>query len=164
MSKKKSIYAEGFSIEERVRTVSWKFREVTESYPQLKNKGGTKIVSSCEMYKAFNFIFKNETRELFVVFWLSSMNKVIGFEIISIGSLNATIVHSREIFRGAIVSSCANIIIAHNHPSGSLDPSSEDISVTRRLVDAGKVIEINIYDHIIFTNDDYFSFLDHKLI
>lgn len=103
-------------------------------------------------------------RERFVVFWLSSANNVTGFEIISEGTLNTSLVHPREVFRGAIVASCANIIIAHNHPSGNPEPSKEDISITQKLVDAGKLIEISVFDHIIFTDDAYTSFVEKRLI
>lgn len=109
-------------------------------------------------------MFDGEVRERFVVFWLNSANVIIGFEIISEGILNASVVHPREVFRGAIVSTCANIIIAHNHPSGNQEPSSEDIALTKKLVEAGKIIEISVFDHIIFAEDSYTSFVERKLI
>ena len=73
-------------------------------------------------------------------------------------------VHPREVFRGAIVATCANIIIAHNHPSGNLEPSKEDISITKKLVEAGKIIDISVLDHIIFTDDGFTSFEERRLI
>lgn len=72
--------------------------------------------------------------------------------------------HPREVFRGAIVSSCANIIVAHNHPSGNLEPSNEDISLTKKLIEAGKIIEINVFDHIIFAENEYTSFVEKRLM
>lgn len=88
----------------------------------------------------------------------------MGFEIISEGILNASLAHCREIFRGAILQSCANILVAHNHPSGNLDPSQEDISLTKKLVEAGKIIDIAVFDHIIFGDGTYTSFVEKKLM
>ncbi|MHB8483704.1 MAG: JAB domain-containing protein [Nitrospiria bacterium] len=117
-----------------------------------------------EVYENFKSIFQDEVREKFVVFWLNTANKVIGFEIISEGDLNSSIASPREIFRGAIVSSCAGIILAHNHPSGNATPSNEDIKLTSGIVDAGKIIGIKVLDHIIFGNDSYTSFIEKRLI
>ena len=103
-------------------------------------------------------------KERFVVFWLSSANVVTGFEVISEGLLNSSLVHAREVYRGAIVSTCANIILAHNHPSGNPEPSQEDISITKKLVEAGKIIDISVFDHIIFSEDKYLSFVNRSLI
>jgi DNA repair protein RadC len=74
------------------------------------------------------------------------------------------LVHPREVFRGAIVATCANIILAHNHPSGNLEPSREDISITKKLVEAGKIVDISVLDHIIFGDDGYTSFVEKRLI
>ncbi len=109
-------------------------------------------------------MFDGEVKERFVVFWLSSSNNITGFEIVSEGTLNSSVVHPREVFRGAIVATCANIIIAHNHPSGNQDPSNEDISLTKKLVDAGKLLEISVFDHIIFAEHNYTSFIERRLI
>ena len=103
-------------------------------------------------------------KERFAVFWLSSANVVTGFEVISEGLLNSSLVHPREVFRGAIVSTCANIILAHNHPSGNPEPSTEDISITKKLVEAGKIIEIAVFDHLIFADDAFTSFVSRGLI
>ncbi len=89
---------------------------------------------------------------------------VTGFEIVSEGILNASVVHPREVFRGAIVSSSANIIVAHNHPSGNPEPSNEDINLTKKLVEAGKIIEISLFDHIIFAEGTYTSFVEKRLM
>ena len=103
-------------------------------------------------------------RERFIVFWLSSSNVVTGFEVISEGLLNSSLVHPREVFRGAIVATCANIILSHNHPSGNTQPSSEDISMTKQLIEAGKIIGISVFDHIIFGDGSYLSFVEKRLI
>ncbi|MBI1932407.1 MAG: JAB domain-containing protein [Ignavibacteriales bacterium] len=93
-------------------------------------------------------------------FWLSSSNQIIGFEIIFEGLLNSSLAHPMEVFRGAVVATCANIIIAHNHPSGNLEPSREDISITKKLVEAGKIVDISVLEHLIFTDDGFTSFVE----
>ncbi|WP_394174010.1 RadC family protein [Guptibacillus hwajinpoensis] len=89
------------------------------------------------------------TQEHFVVLGLNTKNEVIFKDAIFIGSLNASIVHPREVFKPLIKRSCASGIVLHNHPSGNPEPSREDIEVTRRLVEAGRIIGIDILDHII---------------
>jgi DNA repair protein RadC len=84
--------------------------------------------------------------------------------VISVGSLNSSVVHSREVFKVAIESNSANIIVLHNHPSGNNEPSDEDISITKRLVEAGKILDINVFDHIIIAGEKYTSFIDKKLM
>jgi DNA repair protein RadC len=96
-------------------------------------------------------------KEHFVILLLDTKNKVISIEEISIGSLNNSIVHPREVFKPAIRRSSAAIILAHNHPSGNPKPSSEDIDVTRRLCEAGKLMGIEVLDHLVIGNKDYIS-------
>ncbi|OGU77524.1 MAG: hypothetical protein A2499_02870 [Stygiobacter sp. RIFOXYC12_FULL_38_8] len=158
MRKKKYDY----ELAERVRTIVWKFRDVEESYPELEKSKGNKISSPWDMYSSFKFLFDHEVKEKFTVFWLGTSNKVIGFEVVAEGTLNSAIVHPREVFRGAIVASCNSIIVAHNHPSGNNEPSSDDIVLTNKLIQSGKIIGIKVLDHIIFTNDGYYSFEENK--
>lgn len=96
-------------------------------------------------------------QEHFVVLFLNTKNQVIHRQTLFIGSLNASIVHPREIHREAIKRSAASIIVAHNHPSGDPSPSQEDIHVTRRLVESGKIIGIEVIDHIIIGNRRFVS-------
>lgn len=95
-------------------------------------------------------------REHFVVLLLSTRNHVIGINTVSIGSLNSSIVHPREVFKPAIVGNANHIILAHNHPSGDTTPSKEDIEVTKRLVEAGNMLGIQVLDHVI-VGDRYIS-------
>jgi DNA repair protein RadC len=148
----------------KMTTVEWKFRDLGIAYPELNRVRKTKITGPTEVYNNFKFLFHREVKEKFIVFWLNSANRVIGYEEVSVGNLNSSVVAPREVFRGAIVSSCANIIIAHNHPSGNTEPSNEDIQITKRLVEAGKVIDIKVFDHIIFTDEDFLSFVERRLI
>jgi len=146
-----------------IRTISWKFRDAEVEYPQLKDRK-IKITSPQEIYDNFHFLFEGEVKERFIVFWLSSSNIITGFEVISEGLLNSSLVHPREVYRGAIVSTCANIILAHNHPSGNLEPSSEDISITKQLVEAGKIMGITVFDHVIFGDEGFTSFMERRLL
>lgn len=96
-------------------------------------------------------------QEHFVVLFLNTKNQVIHQQTIFIGSLNASIVHPREVFREAVRRSSASIICAHNHPSGDPTPSQEDIQVTKRLVEAGKMMGIELLDHIVIGNRKFVS-------
>jgi DNA repair protein RadC len=96
-------------------------------------------------------------KEHFICLFLNTKNYVVGQETLSMGSLNASIVHPREVFRAAIKKSSASIICAHNHPSGDPDPSPEDIEITRRLQEAGRIIGIEVLDHVIIGDCQYVS-------
>src|SRR5690625_219707 len=96
-------------------------------------------------------------QEHLVALFLNTKNQIIHRQTIFIGSLNASIVHPREIFREAVKRSAASIICAHNHPSGDPTPSQEDIHVTRRLVEAGKIMGIEVLDHLVIGNNCFIS-------
>ena len=96
----------------------------------------------------------DQDKEHFWSIGLSSSNKIRYIELVSLGILNASIIHPRETFRLAIMKSVASIIICHNHPSGNLKPSVEDLAITKKLVEAGKILEIEITDHIIITGEN----------
>ncbi|MDR3667394.1 MAG: JAB domain-containing protein [Ignavibacteriaceae bacterium] len=146
-----------------MKTIDYRFRDVAEAYPELPTSF-QKITSPQDMFNMFKLMFLNLVQEVFIVYWLNSANKVIGFDTISQGNLNSSIVHPREVFRGAVVSSCASIILAHNHPSGNPEPSAEDISITKKIHEAGKLLDIPVFDHIIFAGDSYTSFVEKRLI
>lgn len=97
------------------------------------------------------------TQEHFVCLYLNTKNQVIGKETVFIGSLNSSIVHPREVYKEAIRRSSASLICLHNHPSGDPTPSREDIEVTRRLLDAGKIIGIDLLDHLIIGDGRFYS-------
>lgn len=98
------------------------------------------------------------------MFVLSSSHEVQVIDIVSEGILNASVVHPREVFRTAILGAAASIIVAHNHPSGNPKPSAEDIRVTQQLVEAGKILDIKVLDHVIFAGDEITSLANHGLI
>lgn len=103
-------------------------------------------------------------KEHFSVMLLNSSNAVIKIETISIGTLNTSPVHPREVFKQAIRHSACNVILSHNHPSGDCMPSDLDIEITERLVETGNIIGIPVIDHIIVGEDSYYSFSEHKLL
>jgi DNA repair protein RadC len=92
---------------------------------------------------------RKQDREHFLVIYLTSANKVIDIEEVAVGTLNETVVSPREIFKGAILANAASIILVHNHPSGSINPSKEDEDLTRHLARIGKMLNIPLRDHII---------------
>lgn len=96
-------------------------------------------------------------KEQFHVLLLNSANRIFRESLVSEGSLNASIVHPREVFRIAVIESAASVIVLHNHPSGNLEPSAEDIEITRQLVEAGQILGIPVHDHIIITGESFAS-------
>ncbi len=107
---------------------------------------------------------RNYRREHFRVVMLDVKNRVLGTEEISIGSLNTSLVHPREVFRPAVLKSCAGIIVVHNHPSGDPTPSTEDLEVTRRLCEAGELMGIKVLDHVVIGDGKFFSFREKGLL
>lgn len=103
-------------------------------------------------------------KENFYILAIDTRNNLINTQEISVGSLTASIVHPREVFKEAIRSSAASIILAHNHPSGDPEPSEDDLTITKRLAEAGKIMGIDVLDHIIVTKSKVFSFKEKKLI
>ena len=117
-----------------------------------------------DLYKLLRPRIGKQDREHFVAVLLSSRNTVIGIETISVGSLNASIVHPREVFKPAIIHSASAIVLAHNHPSGDVTPSEEDLAITRRLKEAGHLLGIDLVDHVIVGRTTYTSLKERKLI
>ena len=122
-----------------------------------------KITSPEDAVKVLSFI-RNKKREYFVALYLDAENKLITQKIISIGSLDASIVHPREVFYPAIKYRAASVIIAHNHPSGNLEPSENDLKVSKKLAKAGKILGIQLIDHLVITRDSFFSLRKKGLI
>ncbi len=108
--------------------------------------------------------FRSWNKEVFVSFCLDAKQRIFSREIVSIGLLNISLVHPREIFRKAIIKNCVAVVVAHNHPSGSCEPSKEDVHITECLVRAGHILCIHLLDHIVCAKHGYFSFAEHKNI
>lgn len=107
---------------------------------------------------------KAEKREHFVVLLLNARHEVEAVETVSIGSLNASIVHPREVFRPAILASSASVILCHNHPSGDPEPSEEDLTITKRLVEVGELLGIGVLDHVIVAARGVVSMRSRQLL
>jgi DNA repair protein RadC len=107
---------------------------------------------------------KAAKREHFVVILLNARHEVETVETVSIGSLNASIVHPREVFLPAVQSSAASLVLVHNHPSGDPEPSEEDMSITKRLLECGELLGIGILDHVIIAKRGVVSFRSRKLL
>lgn len=123
-----------------------------------------KITSPEDVANIFIPLLRDELKEKFIVVCLSTANKIVKYETISVGNLNSSIVHPREVFKVAIENNSANIIVLHNHPSGNPEPSREDIYVTKKLIEAGKYLDINLFDHIIVAGNTYTSLIQRRLI
>jgi len=103
-------------------------------------------------------------KEHLVALYLNAKNQLVHKETISMGTLNANLVHPREVFEPALKYSAAQIIAAHNHPSGDPKPSEDDLEVTKRLIEAGKMMGIELMDHVIVSKNSHFSFKEEKLL
>ncbi|MFH0712591.1 MAG: DNA repair protein RadC [Candidatus Jorgensenbacteria bacterium] len=107
---------------------------------------------------------RHNKKEHFVVLYLNARNQMVHKETISIGTLNANLVHPREVFEIALKCSAAGITVAHNHPSGDPKPSRNDLELTKRLTEVGKIMGIELLDHVIITANNHFSFKEEKLL
>lgn len=141
----------------RVSIVSVKL--IRESSVLYKNRTVNSPQEAADLFEPF---LKDEDRENFLIAGLDSKNKPTVISIISVGSLNSSIVHPREVFKIAILSNSNAIILAHNHPSGLPEPSREDLEVTRRLIEAGKILGIEVLDHIIIGSHSRFVSFKEK--
>lgn len=126
-------------------------------------KTGTRFTAPRQVFDTFSFLMK-ETKEMFLTLHLDGKNRIIVMDLVSIGSLNQSIVHPREVFKTACLSNAAALILIHQHPTGDPSPSSEDIAITRRLKEAGEIMGIKILDHIIIGQDEYLSFVERGLL
>lgn len=123
----------------------------------------TRYTSPSQVYETFGFL-KNETKEYFFSLHLDGKNRIVCVDQVSVGSLNQSIVHPREVFKTSLLSNAASLILVHQHPTGDPSPSSEDISITRRLKEAGELLGIRVLDHIIIGEDSYMSFVERGLM
>jgi DNA repair protein RadC len=123
---------------------------------------GDRYTEPSPVFDTFRFL-QRETKEYFIALHLDGKNRILCIDMISVGSLNQSIVHPRETLKNSLLSSAAAIILIHNHPTGDPAPSSEDISITKRLSEAGEIIGIKVLDHIII-GETFFSFTERGLM
>lgn len=142
--------------------------EIKVTYqPKFKASERPKVNQSKD---AYNILFNNwdhgriELNEQFFILLLNRANNVMGMTEISSGGFAGTVVDPKLVFSIALKSAATGVILCHNHPSGNLKPSQQDLTITRRLVEAGKLLDLQILDHIILTKSNYYSFGDEGLL
>jgi DNA repair protein RadC len=125
-----------------------------------------KIEQPRDLHKAFEavFLMSKQSEEVLVMIALTTKNTICGAFEVSRGTLNASIVHPREVFKRALLVNAASVAIAHNHPSGDPTPSPEDISLTKRIKEVGKILGVELLDHIIIGDDNYVSLKERGIL
>jgi len=136
--------------------------ELGKRYDQEKNSI-KKITCAEDVFKLFHNDFKNKKQEHFSILMLNTQNNIIKKEPLTIGILNASVIHPREVFKPAIKNSCNKIILVHNHPSGDPTPSEEDLEITRKMIEVGEELEIRVLDHIIVGDNNWWSWKEKTL-
>ena len=144
-------------------------KELTVTYrkkrvPKTAHKCiGKKVTNSRAIYELFKFLWK-ECVEKFYVLHLNNKNVIQSIQLVSVGSLTASIVEPREVFKAALIAGSAVIAFVHNHPSGDPKPSDEDVEITKRLKEVGSIVGIKVIDHIIIGDGEFFSLKDNGLL
>lgn len=134
-------------------------------YPKVNPSAMIRISSSADAYQILKDVFPGiDHREYFYILCLNRNNKVLGYSQISVGGLSGTVCDVRIIMQIGLKASASGIILAHNHPSGNTEPSSQDKDTTTKIKEAGKILDIPILDHLIITSESYLSFADEGLI
>lgn len=143
-----------------------RLRELTIRYSVKKDgdgkpvRVGTRVGTPGECAAAFSAVLHDEPSEVLAILCLSTKHRVIAYHEVSRGSLDATLVHPREVFKAAILANASAIILTHNHPSGDPTPSPDDFALTQRLVQAGQIIGIDVLDHVIVGDGRWISFVE----
>ncbi|SEF55159.1 DNA repair protein RadC [Halpernia humi] len=122
------------------------------------------ISNSNDAFKVFHPHLADLLKEEFWIIFLNQRNKILGKSQLSTGGINFSLVDLRILFKQALEYSCSSIMIAHNHPSGNLKPSDADMKITKQISEAGKILNIQLLDHLIITQSNYFSFADENLL
>ncbi|MCB0312121.1 MAG: DNA repair protein RadC [Calditrichae bacterium] len=138
--------------------------EIARRFTSLPIKPKVKITDPEIVFQRYGPLLGHLRKEIFIILVLNSANHLIRDIRISEGILNASLVHPREVFRSAILESAASIILLHNHPSGEVHPSPEDKSITKRLIESGRLLDVPVLDHIIIGSSSYFSFREAGLV
>ncbi len=140
----------------------WELKVVRERRPGYGP--GRQVLDAAGIYGAFRERFEGRDREEFLAVLLDGKGRILGFNVVSVGSLTASLVHPREVFKAAILSNAASIVLVHNHPSGDPTPSGEDRSLTRRLKQAGELVGIRIIDHVVIGDGRFVSFVETGIL
>jgi DNA repair protein RadC len=142
--------------------------EITLTYrPQIRPQERPKVITSKEAYDILLSSWdkgKIEFIEEFKVMLLNARKKVLGIYTVSTGGLKECLVDAKLVFASALLGCATDIVLAHNHPSGNKSPSVQDLNLTKKLSEIGKLLDINVVDHIIVTLDSYYSFADESIL
>lgn len=130
--------------------------------PDLSRNKGKPIKSGKDIFEYATQRLAGNDKEYFMILHLNSKNRVIKDEVVSIGTLNASLIHPREVFKSAIKESANSIILVHNHPSGDPAPSEEDEEITEKLFDAGDLLDIKVFDPVIIGSNNHYSFREDR--
>ena len=122
------------------------------------------IRSSVEVLRYLKYNLRDKNREVFLVIYLNGRNQILKMEEFFEGTLSTTAVYLREVVKRALDNNAAALIFVHNHPSGNLNPSSDDLTITKKLKEAAKSIDISVHDHLIIAGDETYSFADHGIL
>ena len=129
---------------------------------QIISLNETKITNSSLVFEYYKNKIGDKNQEYFYCLYLNTAKKVIKDKLLFIGTVNKSVVHPREIFKEAYLLSASGIICVHNHPARSVFPSKEDINLTKKLVEIGELLGVKIIDHVIITNNNYYSFFENN--
>lgn len=160
---KKLLGFSGMLASEAPTKYSTRLKALGELGKRLANKKPATYLKPRDIWEAMRDV-REAKKEHFVVFFLDTRNQEIKRDIVSIGTLNYNLVHPREVFEPAVKNLAASIVVAHNHPSGCLEPSDEDLSLTKRLAQAGKLLGIELLDHVIVTKEGFMSWKQKGLL
>lgn len=160
----RNLFGEEFPPEKKkitILSIEAKYRKevVREDAPAWVSK---RFTSASQVFEMFHDL-QMEAKEHFIALHLDGKNRISCLDRVSVGSLNQSIVHPREVFKTALLSSAAAILLLHNHPTGDPTPSREDIEITKRIKEAGELLGIRVLDHIII-GESYLSFVEQGLI
>lgn len=138
--------------------------EVARRYEYHTDEKPIQLSTPVAVYKYLYPKMKGLTKEIAYVLHLNTKNQLLREELISVGSLNTNIMNPREVFKTAILESASAVVLSHNHPSGDPSPSHIDIDITRRIIKAGELLDINVHDHIVIGSGNYVSLKEQSLI
>ena len=127
-----------------------------------RRKPSPEISDPRAVYDLVHPLVRDKIQEHFYVLYLNGRNRLLSLELVSVGTLNASIVHPRDVFRPAILQGCNTVLVVHNHPSGETDPSEDDLAITRRLGEAGELLGIQLLDHVIVANGSFTSLKEER--
>ena len=149
-----------------MKTFKSNLKEMSTIYKIEKDIPNVKVTQSSMVNEYIRKVYPvpiNE-REAFVVLYLNNSNRTLGISVISIGGITGTLVDIRLILHYALLSMATGLILCHNHPSGSLQPSGADKTITKKVKEAAKLMDINLLDHLVITEDSYYSFADDGIL